>query len=111
MDSHNILSLLGLALRGGNLVVGEEPVDAASRARDARAVGDGDVEYGVAAVVVVPSSLSYRYYGTDELVMTDQTFLRETGSSSVMYYACNTKEELPVSRRKVWSFITNSSVP
>ena len=36
MDSHNILSLLGLSLRGGNLVVGEEPVDAAARARDAR---------------------------------------------------------------------------
>lgn len=36
MDSHNILSLLGLALRGGNLAVGEEPVDAAARARDAR---------------------------------------------------------------------------
>ena len=36
MDSHNILSLLGLALRGGNLAVGEEPVDAVARARDAR---------------------------------------------------------------------------
>lgn len=36
MDSHNILSLLGLALRGGRLAVGEEPVEAAARARDAR---------------------------------------------------------------------------
>lgn len=37
MDSrNNILSLLGLALRGGNLAVGEEPVEAAARARDAR---------------------------------------------------------------------------
>lgn len=36
MDSRNILSLLGLALRGGNLAVGEEPVEAAARARDAR---------------------------------------------------------------------------
>jgi len=37
MDQHNnILSLLGLALRGGNLVVGEEPVEAVARARDAR---------------------------------------------------------------------------
>ena len=36
MDSHNILSLLGLALRGGNLAVGEEPVEAVARARDAR---------------------------------------------------------------------------
>lgn len=31
-----ILSLLGLALRGGNLAVGEEPVEAVARARDAR---------------------------------------------------------------------------
>lgn len=37
MDSrNNILSLLGLALRGGNLVLGEEPVEAVARARDAR---------------------------------------------------------------------------
>ena len=37
MDSrNNILSLLGLALRGGNLVLGEEPVEATARARDAR---------------------------------------------------------------------------
>ena len=36
MDRYNILPLLGLALRGGNLTVGEEPVEAVSRARDAR---------------------------------------------------------------------------
>lgn len=36
MDSNNLLPLLGLALRGGNLAVGEEPVEAAARARDAR---------------------------------------------------------------------------
>ena len=36
MNSERILSLLGLALRGGNLVVGEEPVEAVARARDAR---------------------------------------------------------------------------
>ena len=36
MDRHNILSLLGLSLRGGRLAVGEEPVEAAARARDAR---------------------------------------------------------------------------
>ena len=33
---HPVLNLLGLALRGGNLVVGEEPVEAVARARDAR---------------------------------------------------------------------------
>ena len=37
MDKHsNILSFLGLCLRGGNLTVGEEPVEAVARARDAR---------------------------------------------------------------------------
>ena len=33
---NNILSFLGLCLRGGNLTVGEEPVEAVARARDAR---------------------------------------------------------------------------
>lgn len=36
MDSYNILPLLGLALRGGRLVAGEEPVEGAARAKDAR---------------------------------------------------------------------------
>jgi ribosomal protein L7Ae-like RNA K-turn-binding protein len=36
MRNDRILSLLGLALRGGNLVVGEEPVEGAARAKDAR---------------------------------------------------------------------------
>ena len=36
MDNNHILSLLGLALRGGNLAVGEEPVETVVRARDAR---------------------------------------------------------------------------
>ncbi len=36
MDNNHVLSLLGLSLRGGHLVVGEEPVEGAVRARDAR---------------------------------------------------------------------------
>ena len=36
MSMDPILSLMGIALRGGNLVVGEEPVEAAARAKDAR---------------------------------------------------------------------------
>ena len=38
MESNHALSLLGLALRGGNLTVGEEPVETAVRACRARAV-------------------------------------------------------------------------
>ena len=36
MSVSPVLSLLGIALRGGNLVMGEEPVEAVARARDAR---------------------------------------------------------------------------
>lgn len=36
MGSNHVLSLLGLAKRGGRLAVGEEPVEAVARARDAR---------------------------------------------------------------------------
>ena len=37
MDNRShVLSLLGLALRGGRLAVGEEPVESAARAKDAR---------------------------------------------------------------------------
>ena len=36
MDRLNILSLLGLSLRGGRLAVGEEPVEAVARAHRRR---------------------------------------------------------------------------
>lgn len=54
-----------------------------------RAIQYRDVEYEVAALVTVPSSLGYRYYGADEFVMNDQTFVQDTGSDSVMVYAFN----------------------
>ncbi len=52
-----------------------------------------DVDYTVAALVTVPSALSYRYYGADEFVMNDQTFVQDTGTDSVMYYAFDTTDE------------------
>ena len=58
-----------------------------------RAVKYRDVEYEVAALVVVPSALSYRYYGADEFIMNDQTFLQDTGTDNVMYYAFDTTDE------------------
>ena len=58
-----------------------------------RAVTYRDVDYTVAALVVVPSALSYRYYGADEFVLGAETFLRDTGTDSVMYYAFDTTEE------------------
>ena len=58
-----------------------------------RAVQYRDVDYTVAALVVVPSALSYRYYGADEFVMGAETFIRDTGTDCVMYYAFDTTEE------------------
>ena len=58
-----------------------------------RAVKYRDVDYTVAALVTVPTALSYRYYGQDEFVLGAETFLRDTGTSSVMYYAFDTTEE------------------
>lgn len=57
-----------------------------------RAVKYRDLDYEVAALVTVPTSLSYRYYGNDEFVMNDQTFLQDTGSNSVMLYAFDVEE-------------------
>ena len=58
-----------------------------------RAVKYRDVEYTVAALVSVPTALSYRYYGDDEFILNAETFLRDTGTDSVMYYAFNTTDE------------------
>ena len=52
-----------------------------------------DVEYEVAALVSVPSAFSYRYYGADEFILNDQTFIQDSGTSDVMYYAFDTTDE------------------
>ena len=59
----------------------------------ARAVKYRDVEYEVAALVTVPSAFSYRYYGADEFILNDQTFMQDSGTDSVMYYAFDTTDE------------------
>ena len=52
-----------------------------------------DVDYTVAALVAVPSALSYRYYGSGEFILNDQTFVQDSGTDSVMYYAFDTTDE------------------
>lgn len=58
-----------------------------------RATKFRDVDYQVAALVSVPNALSYRYYGSDEFILNDQTFVRDSGTDSVLYYAFNTTDE------------------
>lgn len=52
-----------------------------------RALRYREEEYTVTALVSVPYAFSYRYYGSDEFVLGSDTFLRDTGTDSVMYYA------------------------
>ncbi len=52
-----------------------------------------DETFTVAALVLVPGNLCYRYYGTDEFVLNDRTFQEITGQSGVMLYAFDTGDE------------------
>jgi putative ABC transport system permease protein len=51
-----------------------------------------DVSYEVAALVTVPSALSYRYYGSDEYVLGSENFIRDSGTSNILYYACDVED-------------------
>lgn len=50
------------------------------------------ITYTVTAVVAVTSSLSYRYYGSDEFILNADTFKQDTGTDCIMYYAFNTDD-------------------
>ncbi len=51
-----------------------------------------DETFTVTALVLVPSTLCYRYYGNDEFVMNSDTFQQLTGKSDVMLYAFDTDD-------------------
>ncbi len=58
-----------------------------------RTISYHEVEYEVAALVVIPNSLTYRYsLLQDEFVLGAETFKRDTGTDAVMYYAFNMEE-------------------
>lgn len=51
-----------------------------------------DKQYEVAALVGVPHSLSYRYYGPDEFVLNAETFIQDTGTNAIMQYSFDTTD-------------------
>ena len=71
-------------------IYGAEPPEDANW--ETRAIKYRDVDYQVTALVLVPHALSYRYYGSDEFVMNDQTFIQDSGTDSVMLYAFDVAE-------------------
>jgi putative ABC transport system permease protein len=70
-----------------------------------------DVEYEVAALVGVPHTLSYRYYGEDEFIMNDQTFIRDTGTNFVMHYACDVSDDNIAAMEAFLSDLTTNQMP
>ncbi|WP_449240601.1 ABC transporter permease [Desulfoscipio gibsoniae] len=70
-----------------------------------------DIDYQVAALITMPHSLSYRYYGTDEFIMNDRTFIQDSGTSNVMYYACDVSDESTADMEAFLSDLTNEQMP
>lgn len=52
-----------------------------------------DKEYEVVALVGVPHTLSYRFYGSDEFVLNAETFIQDTGTKVIMQYNFDTTDE------------------
>ncbi len=75
-----------------------------------RAKSYRDIDYEVAAMVVVPHSLSYRYYGADEFILNDQTFIQDSGTSNVMYYACDVSDEVTAGMESYLSDLTSKQM-
>ena len=70
-----------------------------------------DVDYTVVALVSVPSPLDYRYYGSDEFVLNDQTFIQDTQTDTIMYYAFDTTEDTNDQMEAFLSDYTNNVNP
>lgn len=70
-----------------------------------------DIDYEVVALVTLPSTLSYRYYGADEFIMNDQTFIKDSGTNNVMYYACDVSDEYTSSMEEFLSDFTSVKMP
>ena len=68
-------------------------VEAGGRPYSVRATEYRDVTYTVCAAVVVPSTLSFRYYGGDQFLLDGGRFVQDTGTSAVMCYAFDTTDE------------------
>ena len=71
----------------------EELTDMRGQPWRKRVIAYEDKTYEVVARVVVPTSICYRYYGADEFVMGADTFIRDSGTSDVLYYAFDCEDD------------------
>ncbi len=82
-----------------------------NRSWTSRAVAYEDVEYTVCALVQVPLSINYRYYGADQFVMGAERFRQDTGTDSVMTYIFNTTDEAEADMESFLAEYTESVQP
>lgn len=76
-----------------------------------RAVAWEDVEYTVCALVQVPGSINYRYYGADQFVMGAERFKQDTSTDSVMTWIFNTTDEAEADMESFLAEYTESVQP
>ena len=76
-----------------------------------RAVAYEDIEYTVCALVQVPLSINYRYYGADQFVLGAERFKQDTGTDSVMTYIFNTTDEAEADMESFLAEYTESVQP
>lgn len=65
-----------------------------------------DVEYEVAAVVSIPTSLNYRFYRNEQFVLSSDQFIRDTNTSCPMYYAFDMTDD-EASKEKMENFLAD----
>lgn len=51
-----------------------------------------DVEYQVAALVTIPNTLDYRFYGRNQFILDDKNFIADSNSDGIMSFAFDTSK-------------------
>lgn len=65
-----------------------------------------DMEYEVAAVVSISTSLNYRFYRNEQFVLSSEQFIKDTGTSVPMYYTFDMEDDETV-RQSMENFIAD----
>ena len=71
----------------------ENPLDYMYQPIGYRDVDYHDVEYEVVATVVVPGTMTYRYFGDYDYVLNSETFKKDSGMDTVLYYVFDMEED------------------
>lgn len=79
---------------------------------DVRILSYRDMEYEVAVLVTIPSSLDYRYLGPYfSYILDSETFMKDTGTNAVMYYTFDTEENTAETMEDYIANLTDTTMP